>query len=64
MGFKCLPADNGFNSTFLLTYKSFTTLNELFDGLVKRFYIKAPDGLKAEELQEWSTKKQQVVRFR
>ncbi|THH11669.1 hypothetical protein EW145_g522 [Phellinidium pouzarii] len=56
--------DPVFIRTFLMTYKSFTTLNELFDLLVKRFWIQPPDGLKPKELEEWTKLKQQHVRFR
>ena len=56
--------DTGFNRTFLVTFKSFTTLDELFDGLVKRFYIIPPADLNPNELKEWTEQKQQVVRFR
>ncbi|KIJ54796.1 hypothetical protein M422DRAFT_200705 [Sphaerobolus stellatus SS14] len=56
--------DTVFNSTFLLTFKSFTTLDELFEGLVKRFYLPTPEGLSPDELKEWTEKKLQVVRFR
>lgn len=59
----CL-ADNVFISTFLLTFRSFTTLDEVFDCLVKRFYIEPPAGLEPDQLKEWLEKKQQVVRFR
>lgn len=54
----------GFNSTFLVTFKSFTTLNELFDGLVKRFYITPPENLSPNELKQWTEQKQVLVRFR
>lgn len=59
-----LIIDMGFNSTFLLTFKSFTTLDELFDGLVKRFYITPPANLSPNELKEWTEQKQVPVRFR
>ncbi|TDL15510.1 ras GEF [Rickenella mellea] len=53
-----------FIKTFLMTYKSFTNLNELFDLLVARFNIQAPDGLKPDELEEWKKSKQTIVRVR
>ncbi|KAH8114602.1 ras GEF [Phellopilus nigrolimitatus] len=56
--------DPVFIRTFLMTYKSFTTLNELFELLVKRFWIQPPDGLKSNELDEWTKLKQHVVRSR
>jgi son of sevenless len=59
-----LFTDMGFNSTFLVTFKSFTTLNELFDGLVQRFYIIPPENLNPSELKEWTEQKQVLARFR
>lgn len=47
-----------------MTYKSFTTLNELFDLLVQRFYIQPPEGLKPVELDEWKKEKQMVIQMR
>ena len=47
-----------------MTYKSFTTLNELFDLLVKRYRIQPPDGLKPKELEEWKNVKQYHIRLR
>ncbi|TDL15516.1 ras GEF [Rickenella mellea] len=52
-----------FIKTFFLTYKSFTNLNELFDLLVARFNIQAPESLDPYELEEWICVKQTVVRF-
>ena len=47
-----------------MTYKSFTTVNELFDLLVNRYWIQPPDGLKPPELEEWAKLKQHVIRSR
>lgn len=59
-----LNVDPIFIRTFLMTYKSFTTLDELFDLLVKRYRIQPPDGLVQAELEEWTKLKQHVVRSR
>lgn len=59
-----MRVDTVFNNTFLVTFKSFTTLDELYDGLVKRFYISPPPNLTPEELKAWTEQKQVVVRFR
>ncbi|EKG16965.1 Ras-like guanine nucleotide exchange factor [Macrophomina phaseolina MS6] len=56
--------DSPFNNTFLLTYRSFTTANELFDMLVKRWSIQPPPGLSREDYQLWVDKKQKPIRFR
>ncbi|KAH7885094.1 ras guanine nucleotide exchange factor domain-containing protein [Phlebopus sp. FC_14] len=56
--------DTTFIKTFLMTYKSFTTLDELFDLLVKRFFILAPDTLSPTELEEWKKLKQHIIQMR
>jgi len=56
--------DPTFIKTFLMTYKSFTTLDELFDLLVQRFWIQPPDGLKPKELEEWTKLKQHIIQMR
>ncbi|ETW81850.1 hypothetical protein HETIRDRAFT_475375 [Heterobasidion irregulare TC 32-1] len=53
-----------FSKTFLLTYKSFTDLDTLFDLLVQRFWIDPPEGLNPQELDEWIRLKQHVIRTR
>lgn len=47
-----------------MTYKSFTNLDELFELLVKRFWIQPPDTLTPRELEEWRKLKQHVIRMR
>ena len=56
--------DAHFNSTFLLTYRSFTTATELFETLVKRFSIQPPRGISAEDCNTWVDKKQKPIHFR
>ncbi|KAL1892183.1 cell division cycle-related protein [Sporothrix stenoceras] len=56
--------DSSFNNTFLLTYRSFTSARELFELLVKRFGIQAPEGLTQEEFNQWRDRKQKLIRFR
>ena len=58
------PTDTKYNKTFLMTYKSFSSTNELFDLLVARFWIQPPDGITPAELEEWKRLKQHVVRAR
>ncbi|KAH9854744.1 ras GEF [Lenzites betulinus] len=53
-----------FNKNFLMTFKSFMTVDELFELLSKRFWIQPPPGLKPQELEEWTRLKQQIVRVR
>jgi son of sevenless-like protein len=56
--------DSGFNGTFLLTYRSFTSAAELFEMLVKRWGIQPPEGLSQEDYQIWVDKKQKPIQFR
>ncbi|GAO45812.1 ras GEF [Saitoella complicata NRRL Y-17804] len=56
--------DSAFNNTLLLTYRSFTTAEALFDALVGRFNIMAPHGLMQEELDIWVERKQKPIRLR
>ncbi|THH32235.1 hypothetical protein EUX98_g1946 [Antrodiella citrinella] len=56
--------DPVFTKDFLMTFKSFMTVNELFDMLVERFWIESPDGLNDGELKEWTSLKQHVIRTR
>lgn len=62
--YRAIFSDPTFIKTFLMTYKSFTNLEELFDLLVKRFWIEPPDGLNPRELEEWEKLKQHVIRMR
>ena len=56
--------DARFNTTFLLTYRSFTSAAELFEMLVRRFNIQPPAGLRRDDFPVWEDKKQRPVRFR
>ncbi|KAI9840324.1 MAG: hypothetical protein M1837_001771 [Sclerophora amabilis] len=56
--------DSPFNTTFLLTYRSFTTAAELFEMLVNRFSIQPPYGMDPEDYQTWVDRKQKIIRFR
>lgn len=56
--------DSGFNNTFLLTYRSFTTAKELFEMLVQRFRIQPPYGLASDDYDTWRDRKQKPIRFR
>ncbi|RDB17922.1 Cell division control protein 25 [Hypsizygus marmoreus] len=57
-------ADPTFTKAFLMTYKSFTTLDELFDLLVARFRIQPPAKLNPSEREEWGKLKQHVIQMR
>ncbi|KAF5381236.1 hypothetical protein D9757_007853 [Collybiopsis confluens] len=56
--------DPNFTKAFLMTFKSFTTLDGLFDLLVHRFRIQPPSGLSVLELRQWTSKKKNIVQFR
>jgi son of sevenless-like protein len=56
--------DSGFNGTFLLTYRSFTSAKELFEMLVKRWSIQPPAGITQDDYQTWVDKKQKPIQFR
>ena len=56
--------DSTFVSTFLLTYRSFTTSTELFHLIINRFNLLPPEGLKEDEYAEWVEKKQTPVKLR
>ncbi|KAH8998550.1 ras GEF [Lactarius akahatsu] len=57
-------SDTTFTKTFLLTYKSFTEAEALFNLLVSRFWIKPPETLSPEELDDWTKHKQHIIRMR
>ncbi|KAF8469219.1 ras guanine nucleotide exchange factor domain-containing protein [Kalaharituber pfeilii] len=56
--------DSSFISTFLLTYQSFTTADELFNQLARRFTIQPPLNLTPAEYELWVEKKQKLIRVR
>lgn len=47
-----------------MTFKSFTTLDELFDVLVERFRIQPPPGLSLAEHEDWVRLKQHIIQMR
>jgi son of sevenless-like protein len=57
-------ASPSYSKTFLMTFKSFTELDALFDLLVQRFWIAPPDGLTPQEFDEWKTRKRDLIRTR
>ena len=48
----------------MITFKSFMSLDELFDLLVQRFWIEPPPNLTPEELEDWTKQKQVMIRLR
>ncbi|KAJ6620811.1 ras guanine nucleotide exchange factor domain-containing protein [Mycena sp. CBHHK59/15] len=56
--------DPTFIKAFLMTFKSFTTVDDLFDLLVQRFWIQPPPKLTPTEREEWGKLKQLVIQIR
>lgn len=56
--------DSAFNSAFLLTFRSFTSPQKLFESLVGRYGIQPPEGLSPNEYTLWSERKQKPIRLR
>lgn len=56
--------DSSFNTTFLLTYPSFTNSGELFTQLTKRFTMQPMAGIQGEDYDYWVERKQRLVRMR
>jgi len=57
-------ADRTYTEAFLMSFKSFTTVEEVVDLLIARFRIQPPEGLAPTELEEWSRLKQKVIQIR
>ncbi|KIJ60282.1 hypothetical protein HYDPIDRAFT_99030, partial [Hydnomerulius pinastri MD-312] len=57
-------ADPKFSRAFLMTYKSFMTLDDLFNLLVDRFWIQPPPNMSTQELGDWRHFKQTIIRMR
>lgn len=53
-----------FNCAVLLTFKSFTSPQVLFQELVRRYGIQPPNGLLSEDLDLWKDKKQLPIKQR
>ncbi|KAK0519441.1 cell division cycle- protein, partial [Tilletia horrida] len=56
--------DSVFNTTFLLTYRSFTTTREFLDRVLARYRISPPVGLTPSEHEVWVSKKQRPIQMR
>lgn len=56
--------DSVYNNTFLLTYQSFTTAQDLSSLLIQRYLIEPPAGLTPGQFELWVEKKQNPIRLR
>ncbi|KAJ7116791.1 ras guanine nucleotide exchange factor domain-containing protein [Mycena crocata] len=50
--------ENAFKNIFLMTFRTFTTANQLFDMLVARYHMERPEHLTDEQAEEWREKMQ------
>lgn len=57
-------ADARFTDTFMMTFKSFATIDQVFDSLVERYNMQPPEGLTPEQLTEWTRVKKTPIRLR
>jgi son of sevenless len=48
----------------MMSFKSFMTMDELFDLLLQRFRIQPPLKLSEAELEDWAKNKQHVIQMR
>ncbi|EJU03215.1 ras GEF [Dacryopinax primogenitus] len=56
--------DSTFNETFLMTFKSFATVDEVVTELITRFNLPPPPNLSPQQYAEWKDDKQKRYRFR
>nr|GAT50613.1 predicted protein [Mycena chlorophos] len=56
--------DPSYIKGFLMTFKSFTSVDDLFDLLAQRFWIQPPPKLTTAEREEWGRLKQHIIRAR
>jgi son of sevenless-like protein len=59
-----LMIDTAFFQAFVLTFRSFTSGDELMDLLLERYNIQPPPGLNAGEMIDWTKQKQTPIRLR
>ncbi|KAI9261985.1 ras guanine nucleotide exchange factor domain-containing protein [Sporodiniella umbellata] len=56
--------DTNFIATFLLTYRSFCTTEDVVSLLESRYNLRPPERLTPEQLEMWTERKQKLVRLR
>lgn len=57
-------SDSAFNATFLMTYRSFATGEEVFNLLCKRYTMAPPSDLDDVEIVDWQERKLKPVKLR
>jgi son of sevenless-like protein len=55
---------HSFRESFLMTFKCFTTSEELVRLLEARFYIEPPSGLTEDEMRRWEMEKRMPIRLK
>ncbi|KAH7105015.1 ras GEF [Auriculariales sp. MPI-PUGE-AT-0066] len=53
-----------FIDSFMLTFKSFATPDQVLDHLIQRFFIQPPEGLSQTDFHYWAENKQKVIQLR
>jgi len=53
-----------FRHTFLMTYRTFTTADEVLDLIISRFNMECPPGLGDDEVEEWKERKLRTTQHR
>lgn len=48
----------------MMTFKSFSTIDQVFDMLVERYNIQPPEGLTPDQFAEWTRVKRTPIRLR
>lgn len=56
--------DPTFNATFLITYRSFATPEQVIELLRARYTLAPPDDLSEDELKDWQDRKQKPIKLR
>lgn len=56
--------DTSFFKAFMLTFRSFTTGEQLSDRLIDRYHIPCPTGLTEFQIEDWVKQKQTPIRLR
>lgn len=61
---KLMSLDTAFFQAFLLTFRSFTSGDDLLDLLMERYNIQPPPQLEPGEMVEWKKQKQTPIKLR
>ncbi|CAG8638136.1 13751_t:CDS:2, partial [Acaulospora colombiana] len=56
--------DEQFEETFIMTFKTFATIDQVVDRLVERYHIQPPALLEPKQLQEWKINQETPIHLR